>query len=211
MERPGPLAATIRMVLGLGNPGERYARSRHNAGFLVVSEVARRGKASWERTPLASVARLARGGRVVVLVLPTTYMNRSGEAARWAMTRWGVSPGEMLVVYDDLDLGLGRLRIRLCGGPGGHRGMLSVLEHAGTDSVPRLRVGIGRPPEGVDPVDYVLSPFGEEELEEVQAVLSRAADAVEAALSEGLEAAMNLFNPDRSPGAREHGSGAAPA
>jgi len=187
-----------RLILGLGNPGERYRGTRHNLGFLVVDELARRHGARVGRLECGALV-----GPVVGpwgdarLAKPQTYMNRSGHAARCLSERHGYPPDRILVVYDELALPLGRLRIRPSGSPGGHRGMESVLDTLRTDRVPRLRLGIAPEedrPAGERQVDFVLEGFADEEREPMEEMIHRAADACETWLEEGLEAAMNRFN-----------------
>lgn len=184
------------LIVGLGNPGEDYARTRHNVGSRCLALLARRHHLQFRQKQ--AHARIAVGrisDRRVVLARPYTYMNRSGTAVA-ALRRWlGLPPQRLLVVYDDLDLPLGTIRLRGRGSAAGHRGMQSIVEALGTEDIPRLRVGIGRPADpGVDPVDYVLSPFLPEEEPLAVQFLGRAADAVECLLGEGLEKAMDLFN-----------------
>ncbi|HEX6199334.1 MAG TPA: aminoacyl-tRNA hydrolase [Thermoanaerobaculia bacterium] len=184
-----------RAVVGLGNPGERYRETRHNLGFRVVETLARRLDVALEGTECNSVT--GRRGDGPLLVLPQTYMNRSGYAVRCLAERHGLEPGDVLVVYDEVALPLGRLRVRPGGSPGGHRGMESVVENLRTDRVPRLRLGCGGeegPPSAEDLVDYVLSPFRAEEREAAGEMVERAADACRAWLEEGIEAAMNRYN-----------------
>ena len=193
-EEPAAPAAR-RAVVGLGNPGERYRDTRHNLGFRVVEALAGR-----LGTPLARTecnARVGGPARGPLLVAPQTYMNRSGYALRCLVERHGFEPGEVLVVYDEVALPLGKLRVRPGGSPGGHRGMESVVENLRTDRVPRLRLGCAGAegtPAGEELVDYVLSPFGSEEREAAEEMVERAADACETWLREGIEAAMNRFN-----------------
>lgn len=182
-------------MVGLGNPGERYRETRHNLGFRAVEELARRlgvGLDGFECN-----ARVGWRGEDLVLALPRTYMNRSGYAVRCLVERHHLEPSAILVVYDEVALPLGRLRLRPGGSPGGHRGMESVVESLRTDRIPRLRLGCGGedgPPEAEDLVSYVLSPFRPEEREAADAVVERAADACRAWIEEGIEAAMNAFN-----------------
>lgn len=183
-----------RVIVGLGNPGEEYRDTRHNLGFRVVEILARR-----RGIDLAGVecnSRIGRGGGLV-LVMPQTYMNRSGYALRCLAETHGFAPEQLLVVYDEVALPLGRLRLRPGGSPAGHRGLESVVENLRTARVPRLRLGCA-PEEGAPPGDelaeFVLSPFAAEEREAVDAMVERAADACEAWISEGTEAAMNRFN-----------------
>jgi PTH1 family peptidyl-tRNA hydrolase len=184
-----------RAVVGLGNPGERYRETRHNLGFRVVETLARRLGVALDATECNSVT--GRRGDDLLLVLPQTYMNRSGYAVRCLVERHGLEPGDVLVVYDEVALPLGRLRLRPGGSPGGHRGMESVVENLRTDRVPRLRLGCGAeegPPPADDLVEYVLSPFRPEEREAAGEMVERAADACRAWLGEGIEAAMNRYN-----------------
>ena len=189
------MSAPLHLIVGLGNPGPEYAEHRHNVGFQVLELLAQRHGLTFDR--LLFKARVAVGqiaGQRVVLARPLTYMNRSGESVA-PLVRWYKLPLErLLVVYDDLDLPLGTLRLRPRGGSGGHRGMESIIQHLGTEAFPRLRVGIGRPPAGWDAADYVLHPFTEDELPVIAAARERAVDAIECWLSEGIETAMNRFN-----------------
>ncbi|MGD8399045.1 MAG: aminoacyl-tRNA hydrolase [Anaerolineae bacterium] len=184
------------MVVGLGNPGSDYARHRHNVGFRVVDVLARAHGLAFSRRKKARayVAEGRIGACPVVLAKPQTYMNRSGRAVGRLMRDFGLSPERLLVVYDDLDLPLGRLRLRAEGGSGGHKGMRSIQEVIGTQAYPRLRVGIDRPPDRIDPADYVLAPFAGDEEPLLMVVLARAAAAVECWLAEGVVAAMDEFN-----------------
>jgi peptidyl-tRNA hydrolase, PTH1 family len=189
----------MHLILGLGNPGEEYRATRHNVGFWVVEELARR----WE-VPLGQLDCNALAGRKawdeseVLLAKPQTYMNRSGYAARCFAERYGIDPAAVLVVYDEVNLPLGKLRLRRAGSPAGHRGLESVIENLRTAEVPRLRLGVapeeGRPPGGEDLVEFVLSPFDPEEREAVEEMVRRAADACETWVREGAEAAMGRFN-----------------
>ncbi len=185
----------MHWVLGLGNPGTEYERTRHNAGFRVVDCLSRR----WT-CPLSSFDALCRwgvtafGNAKVVLAQPATFMNASGEAARFLSDRLGLEAGSLLVVCDDIDLPLGRLRIRAFGGSGGHNGLASVALEMDTDRFARLRIGIGRPPDGMDAADYVLSDVGPEEEQTMSRAVALAADAVEAVLRGSLNAAMTEFN-----------------
>ncbi|MGD9763108.1 MAG: aminoacyl-tRNA hydrolase [Candidatus Binatia bacterium] len=185
------------VIVGLGNPGAQYARTRHNAGFMVVDALAARWKLAFESRPTVRIAQGRVAGDVVYLVQPQTYMNRSGEA----MAALPLPPdAALLAVYDDIDLAAGQLRIRPDGGTGGHRGVASLAAHLGAFT--RLRIGIGRPPAGVDPADFVLSAPTEEELAEFRMGIERAGDAVECIVAESVPATMNRFNgagPSTSP------------
>jgi len=188
----------MHLVVGLGNPGRRYAGTRHNIGWRVVEKVAERHRgAHFIEEGWAETARVAMAGKTVLLAKPETYVNLSGTAVADLRKRHRVPPGQILVMYDDLDLPVGQLRLRMKGGHGGHNGMRSVIEALGTPEFPRLRIGIGRPPEGVDPAEHVLTRFTEEEARLMEEVVDRAADAVEVFVRQGIEAAMNTFNPRR--------------
>ena len=183
----------MRLILGLGNPGERYQDTRHNAGFFVVEELARRWGVGLDRRECNAFV----GGQETLLALPQTYMNRSGWAARCLVETHGLDPSGVLVVYDEVALPLGKLRLRKSGSPGGHRGLESVIENLRTDQVPRLRLGISPEdgaPRGEDLVEFVLAPFPAEQREALEAMVNRAADACELWLEEGAEAAMQKFN-----------------
>ena len=184
---------SIDAVLGLGNPGYEYARTRHNVGFRVVGEVARRrGVMEWASRPSCEVAVIF-AGHLVLLSRPQTYMNRSGEAARWLLEEFGLAPESVLVVVDDIDLPLAKLRLRRSGGPGTHNGLRSLCEAIGT-GFPRLRVGVRSERMEGDLADFVTSPFDDHEIEAAEAAVGRAADAVETALRIDFDAAMNTFN-----------------
>lgn len=185
----------MTLIVGLANPGRRYRGTRHNVGAGVVDRLARRaGIAIDEDDGFARVGRGTIGGARVLLAKPQTYVNVSGEAVRDLRRRHRLRPQDILVVVDDLDLPLGRIRLRERGSAGGHNGLKSLIEALGTTAFPRLRVGIGRPPEGVDPADYVLTRFTPVELRALDAVLDRAAEALEAAIIDGVDAAMTRFN-----------------
>ncbi|MEZ4280216.1 MAG: aminoacyl-tRNA hydrolase [Myxococcota bacterium] len=189
----------MRLVVGLGNPGARYAATRHNIGFRVVERLATRHRAVFAPDDDRSgrLARAAIAGIDCALLEPTTFMNRSGESVQAALASWPhLRPdSDLLVVYDDLDLPTGRLRLRGSGGAGGHRGMADLVRALETTGIPRLRFGIGHPGQRAAVVDWVLEPFlAAEEAEVLPAAIERAADAIECFLREGLAAAMDRFN-----------------
>ena len=189
---------TIDLVLGLGNPGVEYRDTRHNVGFQVVEEVAKRhGVIDWAQRPSCELVVIT-VGRFVVLSRPLTFMNRSGEAARWLSGEFGLRPESTLVVVDDIDLPLAHLRLRRSGGPGTHNGLRSLCEEIGT-GFPRLRVGVRGDRMTGDLANFVTSPFNDDEIEAAEEAVGRAADAVETVLSVRFEVAMNTFN--RPPGA----------
>jgi len=191
----GDEAATTRYVVGLGNPGREYARTRHNVGFRVLNELRKRWDLPAGRRKFHSRLWTGRvGRRAVVLLAPRTYMNRSGLAVGEA-TRFTRSPPEaVLVVLDDMALPTGKLRARATGSAGGHKGLADVLRALGGPAVPRLRIGIGRPPDGMDAVDYVLTKFRKDEEPVIAEAVARAADAVEQWIGEGIARVMDHYN-----------------
>lgn len=179
------------LIAGLGNPGPRYAGTRHNAGFLVVDELAARWGGRFRRLGAAEVLRSpARGA---VLVKPQSFMNLSGGPLQGLLTRERLAPADLLVVHDDVDLPLGRLRFKQGGGAGGQRGVKDVIDRVGPDFL-RLKVGVDRPPSGRGTDSWVLSRFTAEEKPIVERVVAAAADAVETLLEHGVETAMNSTN-----------------
>ena len=184
----------MKIVVGLGNPGSQYKETRHNIGFQVVDELARRWNAgAWKKRYEAEVSEHRAIGPVL-LVKPQTYMNLSGTAVREAAKFYKTPPAEIVVVHDDLDLPAGRLRIRERGGSGGHRGIESILTQLGSDEFVRVRFGVGRPPSGWDSADYVLGRFAPEEQDLIREAVTKAADAIEMILKEGAAPAMNRYN-----------------
>jgi PTH1 family peptidyl-tRNA hydrolase len=185
----------VKFVVGLGNPGRRYEGTRHNLGFLIVDQIARQKQVSVAKKLCDSlVGEWSGDGEPVLLIKPQTYVNRSGAAVRCLLDRFGGSTQDLVVIHDDLDLTFGRLRIRPGGGAGGHRGVLSIMESLAGGPFYRVRVGIGRPPIGSEPVDFVLEPFTPEEAERLEPAVSRAAEAVLSLLREGEQRAMEQFN-----------------
>ncbi len=185
----------VRAVLGLGNPGARYAQTRHNAGFLVADVLRAEAGGRWTIREQREEAEIEMGGRRLVLVRPLAYMNRSGLAARSLRDEHGLSPEEILVVVDDVALPEGRLRIRLRGGPGGHNGLASIEECLQSDAYPRLRIGVGAPAAGIDMAGFVLEPLSGGGWEDFRRTLGRASEAVRVMVVEGTGPAMNRFNP----------------
>jgi PTH1 family peptidyl-tRNA hydrolase len=167
----------LKLVVGLGNPGERYQDTRHNIGFKIVDDVARRLDASMHHKGKSMVAELSHAGEKIVLLKPLTFMNLSGEAVSEAVRYWQCPVENVLVIHDDLDLPFGRLRLRLKGGHGGHNGLRSILTHLGQEQFKRLKVGIGRPEDG-DVTRYVLAPFSPLEQNKLADVIQLAGEAV---------------------------------
>jgi PTH1 family peptidyl-tRNA hydrolase len=192
--RRGAASTLDLLVAGLGNPGREYERTRHNAGWLVVDELARRHGGSWRSKFSGALAETRLGDLRLGVLKPETYMNESGRSVAAAARFFKVEPEALLVVHDDVDLEPGRLQARRGGGLAGHNGLRSLARDLGTQDFLRLRIGVGRPGRG-DPrsvSDWVLSPFAPDE--DVEALVSRAADAVETIASEGVEAAQQRFN-----------------
>jgi PTH1 family peptidyl-tRNA hydrolase len=184
------------MVFGLGNPGRPYEKTRHNVGFDVVDELARRGNVSFRRSWFvpAHTAKLNLEGEDVLLVKPVTFMNRSGQAVGPLLRRRGLGPDALIVVLDDADLEKGALRVRRKGSAGGHKGLQSVIQVLGTDEFVRVRVGIGPRPPGDEMVDHVLARFTKEERAAVDKAVQNAADAIVSVVHHGIEKTMNDFN-----------------
>ena len=184
----------MRAIVGLGNPGERYAATRHNLGARVVERAAARWSVPLK--PQGPARRGARrvGGGEVVLAVPLACMNESGPAVRTLCEDLALPADTLIVIHDDLDLPLGRLRIKRGGGTGGHNGLFSIITALNTDAFCRLKLGIGRPAPGLDPADYVLAPFLSEELPVVDQMMEQAMLALDSLIGEGIEAAMNRFN-----------------
>jgi PTH1 family peptidyl-tRNA hydrolase len=183
------------LIVGLGNPGKAYADTRHNLGFRVVDELARRyGLSFGKKERKAVVATGVILGKKVVLAKPQTYMNLSGEAVRSLVDFYKVELPRILIISDDLDIPLGTIRLRKAGGAGGQGGMKNIIQHLGTQEFNRVRLGIGRPPGKMDPKDYVLQAFKGDDAILAAEVVERAAKAVETWLTEGIELAMTRHN-----------------
>jgi len=195
------------LLVGLGNPGPTYASHRHNAGYLVVEELARRAGVRFTgagqlRAEVAQTRLTASGGlggvggeaEQLVLLKPRTFMNESGEAVGKALAYYRIPPERLVVIHDEIDIDFGQLRLKFGGGDNGHNGLKSIRRSLGTGDYFRARFGVGRPPGRQDPADYVLSNFPTSASEDVAVEVSRCADAVEALLTVGLDAAQSRFN-----------------
>lgn len=183
------------LVVGLGNPEDEYEGTRHNVGFEVVETLAKRNGLRFSDKKFK--ARMARGDiadESCVLLKPQTYMNLSGESVGPAMGFFKLTTGEVIVVHDELDLPIGRIKLKKGGGHGGHNGLRSLKQHLPDDGFVRVRIGIGRPPPEWDPADYVLSRFHSSERREAERAVDEAADAVESILRDGIDKAMNKYN-----------------
>ncbi|NJK37943.1 MAG: aminoacyl-tRNA hydrolase [Oscillatoriales cyanobacterium RM2_1_1] len=191
-----------RLVVGLGNPEPKYDQTRHNIGFAAIDVLARSWQISLaEQRKFNAIVGDGQGipGHKVLLVKPLTYMNRSGQAIRAILDWYKLSPESVLVIYDDMDLPLGRVRLRLSGSAGGHNGMKSAIAHLGTQNFPRLRLGIGKPGDAIpnantETIPHVLGKFSMAEAPVVEKVLKRMTEMIELGLREGVEKAMSLYN-----------------
>lgn len=187
----------MRLVVGLGNPGKEYARSRHNVGFLCLNHFARSHRLAFSQRQ--GKARLAQGvvdGMDILLAKPTTYMNRSGLAVAALVRRWKLPLAHLLVIYDDIDLPLGKIRLRPRGSAGGHHGMESIIAALGSQDFPRLRVGIGRPEGETGAINHVLGSFLPSEQGKLDEAVARISQALDCILTQGLEKAMSQYNRD---------------
>ncbi len=184
------------LIVGLGNPGREYADNRHNIGFMCLDRLASRHGLRFTRLQTGAMVTTGRiGGRSVVLAKPQRFMNLSGRPTAALVNFYQIDTArDMLVVYDELDLPLGTLRLKPEGSSGGHRGMQSIIDQLGTRQFPRLRIGIGRPPGRMDPADFVLQPFTRDEHAVLPDIYDAAQKAIERWLQDGLDAAMNEFN-----------------
>ena len=187
---PSDLAPGLRLLVGLGNPGREYRDTRHNVGFILLDRLAARERVDF-RAEKSWQAEIARAGDLL-LCKPLTYMNLSGRAVRPLSQFYKIEPAQTLVILDDMALPLGKLRFRRHGSAGGHNGLQSIIDHAGTSAVPRLRIGIGSADH--DAVDHVLGRFALEEKAALEQSLDRALEAIDCARTHGLEAAMNAYN-----------------
>ena len=185
----------MKIIAGLGNPTKQYEGTRHNVGFSVIYRLA--DKYNIKMNIARHKALIGTGviaGEKVMLVMPQTYMNLSGEAVGEIMRYYKAEPSDLIITYDDIDLDVGKLRIRAKGSAGGHNGMKSIIAHVGSEEFDRVRVGIGHKPPEFDLADYVLSRFGKDELPLIRDAVDKAADAVEVIIRSGIEAAMNKYN-----------------
>lgn len=184
------------LLVGLGNPGDKYENTRHNAGYMVVDEIGNRKNLPIQKLKYKALTNTTElGGQKVLVMKPVTYMNLSGEAVRQAADFYKIPAERILVISDDTALAIGKLRIRKGGSAGGHNGLKSIIQQLGTDQFPRLRVGVGEKPHpDYDLADWVLGHFTGQDKKDMDASVSRAADAVECLLSQGLDRAMNRYN-----------------
>ena len=184
-----------KIVVGLGNPGNQYKGTRHNAGFGTLTELARRHAAGKPQKRFqGETFDVKIGGTNVLLLCPLTFMNLSGKSVAAALAFYKLAPENLLVVCDDVDLPVGKIRVRNSGGSGGQKGLKDILQKTGTEDLARVRIGVGRPPERMETADYVLSAFRPEEKADIESAFRRAADAVECWIERGVSETMNRFN-----------------
>lgn len=196
-EEPPPLPKPggVKIAVGLGNPGITYRRTRHNIGYLVLNALARQRDIRIRRGRFrCSQGEGEIGKEQVVLARPLTFMNESGACVAGLVRHFDCALGDLLVVCDDVNLDLGKMRLRRAGSAGGHKGLISIIQHLHSEEFPRLRIGINRPPEGMDMMSYVLGPFRRGEWPAVNETIARAVQAVETWVYYGIEEAMNRFN-----------------
>jgi len=185
----------LKLIVGLGNPGKQYEKTRHNAGFMVIDELAQSLQIEPSQLKFKGLCGETRiGGEKVVLLKPLTYMNLSGESVIQAVNFFKAEKDELLIIYDDLDTPVGKIRLRLKGSAGGHNGIKSIIQHLGTEEFQRIRVGIGRPMPGQKVVDFVLQNFRAEEEGDIKAAIDQSAAAAKQWLKEPFEQVMNKFN-----------------
>jgi PTH1 family peptidyl-tRNA hydrolase len=184
----------LKVIAGLGNPGDKYAYTRHNIGFMVISELADRFKINSSYKFDGLIGDFFFGGEKIIIFQPMKYMNKSGQPIYKVLDYFGIEPEDLLIIHDDLDLELGSMRFKQSGGSGGHNGIKSIINNLGTDNFKRLKIGIGRPPKNIPVPDFVLTTFKGEEKDVSEKVVKDAASAVELMLKENISKAMNKYN-----------------
>ena len=189
------LCYPMKIIVGLGNPGRKYARIRHNVGFLCVERLARENGISFsKRHRLTLIGEGSIEEETVILAKPRTHVNLSGEAIVYLLARYRIESTDLIIIYDDMDLPLGKIRLRPRGSAGGHKGISSIIDALETEAFPRIKVGIGRPPEGQGGVEYVLGNFSPEEQRIVNETVQNVSESVACLLTEGIEVAMGRYN-----------------
>ena len=186
-----------QLIVGLGNPEPKYAKTRHNIGFELVDTLAKSWQIDWQKNRRFQglfAEGIANSGNKICLLKPLTYMNRSGQSVRSVTDWYKLTPSSLLVIYDDMDLPLGKIRLRMSGSAGGHNGMKSIIAHLGQQDFPRLRIGIGKSTEQQETVSHVLGKFSPTEAKIIPEVLGLAEDAINLSLKQGVEKAMSLYN-----------------
>ena len=188
----------MKIIAGLGNPGAEYAHTKHNVGFMLVDALAERLNApAWKEDFFSSVTEVCIGGEKVFLVKPLTYMNNSGEAIGPMLSYYKMETDDLTVVHDDMDIPAGMVRIRKKGSSGGHNGIKSVIAHVGGEDFSRVRIGIGRPPAGWTVINHVLAPFSSEDVPKIREAINYLLPAVECIVTDGVDLAMNRYNPHK--------------
>lgn len=188
----------MKIIAGLGNPGAQYAQTKHNVGFMLVDALANRiGGLTWKEAFSSIVGETRIAGEKVFLVKPQTYMNDSGTALGPMLSYYKCEPAELIVVHDDMDIPAGTVRIRRKGGSGGHNGIKSIIAHIGGEDFPRVRIGIGRPPAGWTVINHVLTPFSEEDAPRIREAIAYLLPAMECIVTDGVDMAMNRYNPQK--------------
>ena len=183
------------LIVGLGNPGQTYARQRHNVGFMTLDAISCKHNVIFTKHKSKSmIATLRLNNMNVILSKPQTFMNLSGQSVQELVRYYDIQADNILVIFDDLDLPIGDIRIRKSGGSSGHKGMQSVITLLGTNTIPRLRLGIGRPPANVDPKDYVLKPFSEQQKSHMNSLIPKVIEAVESFVIDGINTSMSNYN-----------------
>lgn len=186
-----------KLIVGLGNPGVKYAKTRHNVGWMALEAFAQKHGVQIDRSGFQGLYGEMRWGPMaekVLLLKPLTFMNLSGRSVAEAARFYRINPEDILILYDDMDLEVGRLRLRAQGSAGGHNGMKSLIQELGTQEIPRLKIGVGRPAPGWQVIDWVLAPFGADDAASLAGLLPKAVEAVESFLSDGMLKAMNHYN-----------------
>ena len=197
----------MKIIAGLGNPGAKYAQTKHNVGFMLVESLAVRLNApAWKEDFFSAITEVRTGGEKVFLVKPLTYMNNSGEALGPMLSYYKMDADDLVVVHDDMDIPVGTVRIRKKGGSGGHNGIKSILTHVGSEDFARVRIGIGRPPAGWTVINHVLAPFSAEDAPKIRGAIDYLLPAVECIVTDGVDFAMNKYNPHKKKAKKQEGS-----
>ena len=197
----------MKIIAGLGNPGAEYAHTKHNVGFMLVDVLAEKlGAASWKEDFFSALTEVRIGGEKVFLVKPLTYMNNSGEALGPMLSYYKLDVDDLVVVHDDMDIPAGMVRIRRKGSSGGHNGIKSIIAHVGSEDFARVRIGIGRPPAGWTVIHHVLAPFSTEDALKIRAAIDYLLPAVESIVTDGVDFAMNRYNPHKKKTKKQEGS-----
>ena len=197
----------MKIIAGLGNPGADYAHTKHNVGFMLADALADRLNApAWKEDFFSSVTEVRIGGEKVFLVKPLTYMNNSGEALGPMLSYYKMDVDDLTVVHDDMDIPAGTVRIRRKGSSGGHNGIKSIIAHVGSEDFARVRIGIGRPPTGWTVINHVLAPFSSEDAPKIREAIDYLLPAVECIVTNGVDFAMNRYNPHKKKTKKQEGS-----